>query len=70
MIGAGTAMVRIVGRDREWEIRAGMTVRDMILKLGLDPESQLAVRDGKLISDATLTRDGDVIRLVPVISGG
>jgi sulfur carrier protein ThiS len=47
-----------------------MTVRSAILKLGLDPEAVLAVRDGQLINEATLTRDGDTIKLVAVISGG
>ena len=63
-------MVKVLFRDKEWEVRAGMTVRDAILKAGLDPQSVLAVRDGKLINEATILNDGDVIRLVAVISGG
>lgn len=63
-------MVKVIFRDKEWEVRAGMTVRDAILKLGLDPEAVLAVRNGQLIHEATLTQDGDTIRLVAVISGG
>jgi len=63
-------LVRVIYRDKEWEVRAGMTVRDIILKLGLDPEAVLAVRDGQLINEATLTKDGDTIKLVAVISGG
>jgi sulfur carrier protein ThiS len=63
-------MVKVVFRDKEWELRAGMTVRDAILKAGLHPLTVLAVRDGKLINEATITRRGDVIRLVAVISGG
>jgi sulfur carrier protein ThiS len=63
-------MVRVTLRDKEWELRPGMTVRDAILHVGLDPESVLAVRDQQLINEATLTEDGDVIKLVSVISGG
>ncbi len=63
-------MVKVILRNREWELRPGMTVRSAILKLGLDPEAVLAVREGKLINEATLTRDGDTIKLVAVISGG
>jgi len=63
-------MVRVIFRDKEWEVRAGMTVRDAILELGLDPESVLAVREGKLINQATILRPGDEIKLVAVISGG
>ena len=47
-------MVKVIFRDKEWELRAGMTVRDAILKVGLNPEAVLAVRDGKLISEATI----------------
>ena len=63
-------MVKVMFRDKEWEVRAGMTVRDAILKVGLDSQSVLAVREGKLINEATILSDGDVIRLVAVISGG
>ena len=63
-------MVKVILRGKEWELRPGMTVRSAILKLGLDPEAMLAVRDGQLINEATLTRDGDTIKLVAVISGG
>ncbi len=63
-------MVKIIFRDKEWELRAGMTVRDAILKVGLDPQAVLAVREGKLINEATILRDGDTIKLIGVISGG
>lgn len=63
-------MVKVMFRDKEWELRAGMAVRDAILKVGLDLQAVLAVRDGKLINEATIIRQGDVIRLVAVISGG
>jgi sulfur carrier protein ThiS len=63
-------MVKVSLRNREWELRPGMTVRSAILKLGLDPEAVLAVRDDQLINEATLTKDGDTIKLVAVISGG
>ena len=63
-------MVKVILRGKEWELRPGMTLRSAILKLGLDPEAVLAVREGKLISEATLTKDGDTIKLVAVISGG
>jgi sulfur carrier protein ThiS len=47
-----------------------MTVRDAILKVGLDPEAVLALRDGLLINEETILADDDVIRLVAVVSGG
>ena len=63
-------MVTVIYRDKTWEIKHGSTVRHIIEKAGLNPESFLAVRDGKLINEATLTQDGDIIKLVAVVSGG
>jgi sulfur carrier protein ThiS len=63
-------MVKVIYRDRTWEVKPGSTVRHIIETSDLNPESILAVRDGKLVNDATLTRDGDTIKLVAVVSGG
>ena len=63
-------MVKIVYRDQEWEIKGGMTVRDAILKVGLNVEAVLALREGKLIAEDTILRDGDEIELIAVASAG
>jgi sulfur carrier protein ThiS len=63
-------MVKLVYRNKKWELPAGMTVRDAVLKCGLNPEQVLAVRGGKLINEATILQNGDEIKLVAVISGG
>ncbi|MGD8397626.1 MAG: MoaD/ThiS family protein [Anaerolineae bacterium] len=63
-------MVTITFRDKTWEVKAGSTVRHIVEQAGMNPESVLAVRDGKLINDATLTEEGNVIKLVSVVSGG
>ena len=63
-------MVKVVYRDKTWEFKPGSTVRHIIEKVGLNPESVLAVRDGQLINEATLTQDGDTIKLIAVVSGG
>ncbi len=63
-------MVQIVYRNKSWEAKPGSTVRHIIEQAGLNPEAILAVRNGKLINDSTLTQDGDVIKLVAVVSGG
>ena len=63
-------MVKIVYRDQEWEIKGGMTVRDAILKVGLNVEAVLALRKGKLIAEDTILRDGDEIELIAVASAG
>ena len=57
-------------RDKEFEVPAGMTVRDAILRVGIQPESVLPTRNGELITDDEHVREGELIRLVAVISGG
>jgi sulfur carrier protein ThiS len=59
-----------VYREKSWDVKPGSTVRHIIENADLNPESVLALRDGKLINDATLTEDGDTIKLVSVVSGG
>jgi sulfur carrier protein ThiS len=63
-------MVQVTFRDKTWEVKPGSTVRHIIESADLNPESILAVRDGKLVNDATIAQDGDTIKLVAVISGG
>ena len=57
-------------RKKEYEVRAGMTVRDALKKIGIHPDSVLSVRNGELITDDEILREGDSIRLIAVISGG
>ncbi|HEY64573.1 MAG TPA: MoaD/ThiS family protein [Caldilineae bacterium] len=62
--------MRLIYRDKVWELKGGMTVRDAILKVGLNPESVLATRQGKVIGEDEIVKDDDEIKLVAVISGG
>lgn len=57
-------------RGTQHEVAAGMTVRDAVKKIGLQPETVLAVSNGKLITDDTVLREGMQIKLVAVVSGG
>lgn len=63
-------MVKMKYRNKEYELPAGMTVRDAIKKVGLQPETILAVVDGKLLTDDLVLREGMIVKLVAVISGG
>ena len=63
-------MVTVIFREKTWEVKPGSTVRHIIQQANLNPESILAVRNGKLVNEATLTADGDTIKLVTVVSGG
>lgn len=63
-------MVKLTYRNKEYDVNAGMTVRDAIKKVGLQPETVLAVLDGKLLTDDIILKDGVKIKLIAVISGG
>jgi sulfur carrier protein ThiS len=62
--------VTLTYRGKAHQVPVGMTVRDAVKKIGLQPETVLAVVGGKLITDDTVLRAGMEIRLVAVISGG
>jgi sulfur carrier protein ThiS len=57
-------------RDKTYSIASGMTIRHALEKLDINPDTVLPTRDGELLTDDELIRDGDRIRLVAVISGG
>lgn len=62
--------VKIKYRNKEYDANSGSTLRDAVKKIGLQPETVLAVVDGQLVTDDTIIREGMEIRLVAVISGG
>lgn len=62
--------VKIVYRDKQWELHGRRCVRDAIEEVGLIPRAVLAVRDGKLLTEDTVLDEDDEVKLVAVISGG
>jgi len=65
-----TDSARIILRDKEYHVKAGMTVRHALKKIGVDPQAVLATRGGELITEDIILRANDVIKLIAVISGG
>jgi sulfur carrier protein ThiS len=61
---------KIILRNKELVITHGMTVRKALQKLNIEPDSVLVTREGELITDDEIIKMDDVIKLVPVISGG
>ncbi|NJD59436.1 MAG: hypothetical protein C3F13_11340 [Anaerolineales bacterium] len=61
---------KMIFRKHVFEIKHGSTVRKALQKLGFEPDSVLATRDGQLITDDEIVMENDEIKLVPVISGG
>ena len=62
--------MKLSHRKQEWELEGRMTVRQAVEKVGLIPETVLAVRDGKLLTEDTMLEPDDEVKLVSVISGG
>ena len=62
--------VKLVLRDKEYEVKPGMTLLDSLKKINVLSESVIATREGEMILDDEILRDGDVVKLIAVISGG
>ena len=62
--------VKIIYRDREWELQGRRRVRDVVKEVGLIPHAVLAVRDGRLLTEDVMLEDKDEVKLIAVISGG
>ncbi len=63
-------MVKLVLRDKEYEVKPGMTLLSALQHVQILPESVIATRDGEMITEDEILGDGQVIKLVAVISGG
>jgi sulfur carrier protein ThiS len=62
--------MKIIYRDRTWELKGNITIRDAIKKVGLHPTAVLALRDGKLVTDDVVVGPDETIKLIAVVSGG
>ncbi len=62
--------VKLILRAKEYEVKPGMTLLDSLRKTTILPESVIATRDGEMILEDEILKDGDVVRLIAVISGG
>lgn len=60
----------ITFRGKSYEVESGLTVREALIKIGLEPQLYLAVRDGKLVTEDQKLLADDKIKLVAVVSGG
>ncbi len=63
-------MVKLVLRDKEYEVKPGMTLLSALEKTNILPESVIATRNGEMILEDEILKDGDIVKLVAVISGG
>ena len=61
---------KVIYKKRDYTIRHGMTIRSAMLQLNIQPEAVIPTKNGELVTDDEIIEEGDVIRLVAVISGG
>jgi sulfur carrier protein ThiS len=63
-------MVKLILRAKEYEVKPGMTLLSALEKCNIIPESVVATREGEIILEDEILKDGEVVKLVQVISGG
>ena len=62
--------VKLILRDKEYDVKPGMTLLSALQKNNIMPESVIATREGEMILEDEILKDGEVIKLIAVISGG
>ena len=62
--------VKIILRGKEYEVKPGMNLLDSLRKIGILPEGVIATCNGEMILEDEILKDGDVVKLIAVISGG
>lgn len=60
----------LILRDKTYPVQAGVSIRQALVMIGVDPQSVLSTHEGELVSEDNLLNEGDTIKLVAVISGG
>jgi len=62
--------VKLLFRNHEILVKPGLSLKNSLDKAGFQPGEVLAMREGDLVTEDEVLKDGEVIRLVAVISGG
>lgn len=62
--------VTITYRDQSYEVPDGLTVKEALIQIGLEPQLYLAVRSGQLVTEDQKLKPDDKIKLVAIVSGG
>ena len=62
--------VLIRHQKREVEVAGRRRVRDILVELGINPETVLVIRGGQLLTHDAHVSEDETIELRPVVSGG
>jgi sulfur carrier protein ThiS len=61
---------KLLLRDKEYEVRPGITLLQALKELNIPAQSVIAARGEELILEDEILKDEEIITLIPVISGG
>lgn len=56
--------VKLILRKKEYTVQPNIPLKKALIEIGLTSKTHLAVRDGILITESDLLREGDTIKLV------
>ena len=64
--------VKEIGRRRRREVRLGprATVSDLLERLGYSRETVVVRRSGKIVVEEERLSNGDLVEIIPVVTGG
>jgi sulfur carrier protein ThiS len=62
--------VTLIIRSQEQQVPAGISLREALALLGFSSETHMALREGEILPEDEVLKEGDMVRLIPVMSGG
>jgi thiamine biosynthesis protein ThiS len=57
-------------REESFEVAEGLTVAEFLDERGIERQEVLVSRDGKIIAESAVLKEGDEINVFDVIAGG
>lgn len=61
---------KVTLRNKTYDFEGDTNVRKILKRININPESYLVVRNGKLLTEDDVIKDGEEIKIIAVISGG
>ena len=65
--------IRVTYRGKEYEIDIGgegIKVKDLLGKFNLSPSYSIVIKEGSVLEERDIIKDGESVRIVNAISGG
>lgn len=62
--------IKYEGDEKEVDAEEGTAVKDILKALGVNPETVITEKEGKLVSLEEEVANGEELRLINVVSGG